>query len=139
MHREVLWSRNHLNIFWIVALQSGYKRDAHARRQEWVLAISFLPAAPAWIAKDIDIRRPEVEPFVNVVPSGADCLIVFGPGFNANDSSHVMDQGRIKSGGKADRFGKYRSGSSASNSVQSLAPPIVSRNLQSGNLAGFVH
>ena len=37
--------------------------------QEGIFAVGFLPAAPAWIAKDVDVGRPDVEAFVDVAPS----------------------------------------------------------------------
>src|SRR6202023_2595788 len=42
-----------------VALPAGNECYAHLAGQERVFAVSLLPAPPAGIAKDIDIRRPE--------------------------------------------------------------------------------
>ncbi len=62
----VLGSRNDTIVFWIVALHAGNKRHAHARRQKWIFAVSFLTASPSRITKDVDVRRPEVQPFEDV-------------------------------------------------------------------------
>src|SRR6201996_5083359 len=61
LHRVMLRRRDGLEIFRIVALKAGDKRNAHARRQKWIFAVRFLAAAPARIAEDVDIGRPDGE------------------------------------------------------------------------------
>ena len=66
MHSEVLWSGDGLKIFRIIALQAFNEGNAQARSQIGILAVGFLAAAPARIAKNIDVRRPDGEAAVPV-------------------------------------------------------------------------
>ena len=56
-------------------------------RQKWVFSIGFLAAAPARVAENVDVRRPErqaAEPFgVSVVLGGV--IVELRPAFNADD------------------------------------------------------
>src|SRR6266568_1612236 len=48
VHGKMLGRRNHAVIFRIVSLHSRNKRDAHLRSEEWIFAVGFLAASPAW-------------------------------------------------------------------------------------------
>ena len=61
VHGIVLRCRNGQVVLRIVALQSGHVGNAHAAGEEGIFAVGFLTAAPARIAKDVQIRRPEIE------------------------------------------------------------------------------
>ena len=56
---EVLAGGDRLWMVCVVTLHAFDKSDAHATRQERIFAVSFLSAAPTWIAKDVDVGRPE--------------------------------------------------------------------------------
>src|ERR1700722_1686571 len=99
VHSEMLRSRNHAIVFRIVSLQTGDKRHAHASGEKRILAVCFLTAPPARIAKDIDIRRPEIETLHDVACASAHGLIMFRSGFGADHDCHVMNKRRVKSGG----------------------------------------
>src|SRR5690348_12410238 len=114
----MLRSGNHPEIFRIVALQTRNERDAHAAGKKRILAISLLPAPPAWIAEDIDIGRPEVEPFHDVPPSSTHCLIVLGPSLSSDHDCHLMDQRIVESGGQSDGLGKNRGSAGIGHSMQ---------------------
>src|SRR5215469_17213580 len=48
--------------FGMLGIGTLYTRDecvAHSGGEEWVLAVGLLAAAPARIAEDVDVRRPE--------------------------------------------------------------------------------
>jgi len=60
---------NCLKDFRIVALQPLDESNAHLPRQVGIFAIRLLSASPAWIAKDIDVRRPEVQSTIDAVIS----------------------------------------------------------------------
>src|SRR3954452_916390 len=47
----------------IVTLQAGDVGDRHTACEVRVLAVGLLTTAPAWIAEDVDVRRPEIEAF----------------------------------------------------------------------------
>src|ERR1700756_5555913 len=78
-------------ILGIVALHAGHKRDGQASAQERILAIGFLAASPARIAKDVDVRRPEIEALENVGVPSALVLSVFDLPFNPDGRCHLMN------------------------------------------------
>src|SRR5215471_15403215 len=138
MHGKMFGCRDHAVIIRIITLESAHKGDAHLAGQKWIFAISFLAATPAGIAKDIDIRRPEVQTLHNVAMSGPYRLIMLGAGLSADHYRHVVNKRSIESCRQPDGLRKYRSGSSSSHAVQSLAPPVVGKHMQPGDGARLV-
>ena len=134
----VLGSRNDTIVFWIVALHAGNKRHAHARRQKWIFAISFLTASPSRIAKDVDVRRPEVQTFEDVAMPIAHASNVTGAPFSADHDRHAVDRIGIKCRGQADRLGKL-GGSVPGHAMQGFAPPVVVRHIQTRHRTRLVH
>src|SRR4029079_11611946 len=112
-----------LEIFRVVTLQTRHKRNSHSTGQIGILAVSFLPASPARVAKNIDIGRPEIETFVDIPPSCADSLIVLGSSFLSNRRRHLMNQGSVERCGQPDRFRKDGGSSRTGNAMQSFTPP----------------
>src|ERR1022692_4222695 len=76
VHGKMLRRRDHAKILRVIALQSGDKSYAHPTRDKWILAVGFLPAPPARIAEDIDVRRPEVQALHDVAVSSARRLVM---------------------------------------------------------------
>ena len=66
VHGEVLGRGDDAVVLRIVALHAGDEGDAHARGEERIFAVGFLAAAPARIAEDVDVGRPEVEALEDV-------------------------------------------------------------------------
>src|SRR3974390_1854433 len=56
----VLRCGNHAVVLGIIALHTGDEGDAHAAGKKRIFSVSFLPASPARIAKNIDCWCPEV-------------------------------------------------------------------------------
>ena len=78
VHGKMLGRRDDAIVFRVVTLHACDKCHAHARRQEGILSKGFLPASPARIAKDVDVRSPEVEAFKDIavpVTQTLTCLI----------------------------------------------------------------
>ena len=71
MDREMLRAGQRQSVLGIVSLQPLNKGHPHPGSQKCVFAVGFLTAAPAWIAEQIDIGRPEVQP----VPPGAVAIV----------------------------------------------------------------
>ena len=138
VHGVVFGSRNDTIVFRIVALHAGDKRHAHARCQKWIFAVSFLTASPAGIAKDIDVRRPEVQSFKDVAVPIAHASNVTGAPFYANHNGHTVDRIGVKSRGQANRLGEL-GGSVPSHTMQRLAPPVVVRHIQPRDGARLVY
>src|SRR5579859_1766145 len=128
----------HAEIFRILPLQACHKRYTHAAGQERIFAIRLLSTPPARIAEDVDIRRPEVEAFHDVAASSAHSLVVLRSGLSSNDDGHLMDGLVIKCGRQANGLGKYGSCTSIGNTMQGLAPPVISRYLQPGDSARLI-
>ena len=61
MNDKVLGRGNNAIVLRIVSLHAGHESYTHARRQKGVFPVRFLAAAPARIAEDVDVRRPEIE------------------------------------------------------------------------------
>ena len=61
VHGEVLRRGNREVVLRIVALQSGHVGNTHAAGEERIFAVGLLPAAPARIAEDVQIGRPEIQ------------------------------------------------------------------------------
>ena len=92
----------------IIALHAGYESDGHARAQEGIFAISLLAAAPARVAKDVDVRSPEVESLKDVRVSISFVLCVFDSSFNADGCRHLVNAWCIEGRRKTDGFGELR-------------------------------
>src|SRR5690606_8637664 len=61
VHGEVLGRGDHVRTIGIVSLHAAHVGHCEARGKEWILAEGLLPAAPARITEDVDVRRPGVE------------------------------------------------------------------------------
>ena len=104
----VLGRRNGTIVFRIIALHSGDIGHTEARTQERVLAVSFLPASPSRIAKDVDVRCPEVQTLLGTAVAGALKLCALDARFNTDGNGHAMDGVCVKCRRQADRLGKLR-------------------------------
>src|SRR6266567_3860085 len=59
VHCVVFRGRDYFEVARVIALQTLDESDAQTRGEKWILAVSFLSASPARVAKDIDIGTPE--------------------------------------------------------------------------------
>ncbi len=62
VHGKVLAGGHRAQVVQVSALHAADKGHAHLGGQERVFAVGLLAAAPARIAKDVDVRRPEGQP-----------------------------------------------------------------------------
>ena len=76
----------------IVALHPLYEFDAHATGEIRIFPVRFLPSSPAGIAKDIDVRRPEVQAFENIAMPIPHRLDMLDSRFGADHNGHSMDR-----------------------------------------------
>ena len=125
----VLGRGNSAIVFRIIALHSGDVGHAQARAQEWILTEGFLAASPARVAKDVDVRRPEVQTFLGAAVAGALKLCALDACFNADGDGHAMDGVCVKRRRQANRLGKLR-GAAGGNTVQRFTPPVVGGDVQ---------
>ena len=66
-------------------------------------------------------------------------FMIFGPAFCRDYIGYLLQQLRVKSGGHADRLRKYRGNARPRYAVQSLAPPVIVRQVKPFNRTGAVH
>ncbi len=133
VHREVLTGGDGAQMLEVVALHSADEGDAEAAGEERVFAVGFLAAAPARIAEDVDVGRPEGESIEDAVIAFALGLVVFGAGFRGNDVAHAADHSRIPGGGHADGLRKDSCISGACHAVKGFVPCLVVGNAEAGN------
>ena len=95
------------------------------RGEEWVLAVGLLPAAPAGIAKDVDVGRPDVEAVVDAVVVLAESLGVLGAGLGGDLRCGFMQQRGVPCGSQTDSLREYGGVSGAGDAVQAFVPPVV--------------
>src|SRR5690349_2655537 len=126
MYREMLRSGQGFKVSRVVTLQSGDESHPHARSQERVFAVRFLPASPTWIAKNIDVRRPDRQPVKpTAVAFGAHFFVVLRAKLSSDDPGLGMKQVRIEAGCHADGLRKDGRVARISDAVEPLAPPVV--------------
>ncbi len=130
VNREVLRGGDHLEGLRILALQPFDERHTHDRAQVRVLAVGLLPAAPAWVAEDVDVRRPEGEAGVKLAHPAAQRFVVLGTRFVRDGVGHLSHQLDVPRGCHADGLRKNRGDARAGDAVQALIPPAVGGDAQ---------
>ena len=85
VHGEVLGRGDDAEVVGVGALHAGDEGDGHAAGEEGIFAVGLLAAAPARVAKDVDVGRPEGEAEELLVLIVADGFVVLGAGFGGDD------------------------------------------------------
>ena len=134
-------SRGHgLQIVRVGALHSLYESHGNARGKKRVFAVGLLAAAPARVAKDINVGRPESEPIISTIIAVALCLVVLRAGFSGDYIRHFMYDLGVPCGRQSDRLGKDGGAPSPGYAMQGLIPPVIRGNAQSRNCGrGVLH
>ena len=130
MHRKMLGGGDDFQVMRIVALHALDESHCHAGGKERVLAVSLLAAAPARIAKDVDVGRPEGEAAVALMILVAESLVVLGARFGGNSIGDAVHQGGVPGGGQADGLREYGGLSGARHAVEGFIPPAVGRDAE---------
>ena len=81
VHGEVLAGGHGAKMIEVVALHAADKGDAQPAGEERIFAVGLLAAAPARIAEDVDVGRPEGQAIEDAVIALALRLVVLGAGF----------------------------------------------------------
>ena len=129
MHGEMLGAGSGLEIF-ALALQALYKGYAQPPREIRVLAIGLLAAAPARVAKNVDIGRPERQPLIDVAVAKVRLRIELGARFRGDGFRHLAVEILIKNRGQANGLREHRGRARAGHAVQRLVPPVIGRHAQ---------
>ena len=125
VHRVVLGRRDGLEILRVVALHAAHEGDAEARGEVRVFAVGLLPAAPARVAEDVDVRRPEgeaVEPRAVAAPLR---LVVLGPRLLGDDGRDAAHELLVEGRAEADGLREDRRDAGEGDAVEALIPPVV--------------
>ena len=99
---EVFWGGDGAEVFGVSALETADELVAEGCGEGGIFAVGFLAASPAWVAEDINIRRPDGEPEVDGVEVIAEGLVIFCAGLGGDDGADLVEEGRIPGGGHAD-------------------------------------
>src|SRR6266550_8962059 len=120
----MLGRRDNFQILLIVALQSLDEFDSEPAREVRIFAVGFLAAAPARVAKDIDVWRPEGET-IKPAPIPAPLrLVILRARLFRDDSRDTVDQLRVERCSKTDGLREYCR-NAESDAVQGFVPPVV--------------
>src|SRR5579862_3692095 len=134
----VLGSGDGAQVVGVVALDAFDECGSETGGKEGVFAVGFLPAAPARIAEDVDVWRPDGEAVEAVVHVVADSVVVLGAGFDGDDVADAADQGSVPGGGIANGLGKHGGESGARDAVEAFVPPVVGGDVEAGNGGGAI-
>src|ERR1700749_910671 len=107
MHRVVFRRGDRAVVASVFALHPCDKGNSHASSQERVFSVCLLPAPPARIAKDVDVRRPKIKSLKHVAVTSPDVLRVLDSSFRTDGDGHIVNTGRVESRCQADGFGKF--------------------------------
>ena len=138
VHGVVLGRGDGAEVVRIVALDAFNKGGAQARGEERVFAVGFLAAAPARIAKDVDVGRPDGQAVVAVVIAMADGVVVFRARFGGDNLADGVDERCIPCGGVADGLRKHGGEAGSGDAVESFVPPVVGGNIEARNGRGAI-
>ena len=117
VHGKMFGGGNGLQVSRVIALQSTDELHAQAGCQVGVFSIGFLTTPPAWVAKDIDIGRPEGQPGVLVSQTAAEGLVMLGAPFIGNGLGDAVHQFAVPGTGQANRLGEDRGDAGARHTV----------------------
>ena len=134
----VLRGGDQLQVFGIVALYAGDKRHAHAAGEKRIFTVGLLAAAPARVAKDIDVRSPEGEAEEHLMVVFAHGLVVLGARFGGDGFAHAMHEAGVPGGCHADDLRKVGGVAGKSDAVQTFVPPIVFGNAEARDSRGVI-
>ncbi|OPZ66652.1 MAG: hypothetical protein BWY82_02970 [Verrucomicrobia bacterium ADurb.Bin474] len=134
MHGVVFGAGGREQVVGVVTLKSLHEGNAQAGCEERILSVGFLTAAPARIAKDVHIRRPEGQaPEDGTLERCALVTVEFGASFDADHGCHLVVKHLVPHGRQSDGLRKYGGMARICNSMQCFAPPIEFRDAKAWN------
>src|SRR5215207_8908546 len=131
MDSIMLDARRGFEIFGMITLQTLHEGRRHLTRQEGIFPPRFLSSPPAWIAKNVDIRRPESKSLILIgIAVATERGMIFCPPLIADGGCDSMDQFFVPGCRHADRLRENSGASVAGNTMQCLTPIIVGGDVQ---------
>src|SRR6476660_1582014 len=94
MHGVMLGAGHREHVFRIVSLNAFDVLDTNLAGQIGVFAKCLLAAAPAWVAENVDVRRPEGDtgPPLGVAVMLIGIVVMFGAAFDTDNRSFLVKQ-----------------------------------------------
>lgn len=124
----------------ILALQAADKAHRHLPGEKRILAVGFHATAPARVAENVDIGRPDGQTGIALMVLARTAgLVELGARFGGHHRAHLLHQAGIPARRQADRLRKHRGVAVARDAVQAFAPPLVGGDAQARNRRGIVH
>src|SRR5579875_551091 len=139
MDGVVFGGRDGLEIFRVVALHGLDEGHGHAAGEVGVLAIGLHAAAPAGVAEEVDVGRPEGEALVDVVFAAADEFVIFGAGLIGNGCGDAGHEVGVPGSGDADGLGEHGGAAGAGDAVKRFVPPVIGGNAEPLDGGRIVH
>ena len=138
MHGKVLGTGVRLQHFGIgIALEAPHDRHTELAGQVRIFAVGFHSAAPARVAENVDIGRPEGKPLVLALLARFPGEPVLDPGFVGDGREHGLDLVGVERGGHTDGLREHRGAAVAAHAVERLVPPVVGGNAQTRDGGGI--
>ena len=119
-------------------MQPADELHGEAAREERILAVGLLAAAPPRVAEQIDVGGPKGQTLIPLMAAGANVLVVLGTGLVGDDGRHPEHEAVVPGGGQADRLGKARREAGARDPVQRFVPPVVLGDAQPLDRGGHI-
>ena len=127
---EVLRRGDDARVRGVGALQPLHEGDAQCAGEIRVLAVGLLPAAPARIAEDVDVGRPDGQALIQAPIGVQRPRIELRPRFDRDDIADLPDQIGVPRRGHAHGLREDGRRPVARDAVQPLAPPVIGGQVQ---------
>ena len=138
MNSIVFRGRHDFEIFGVSTLQTTDEGGPDLTGKERVFAVSLLPATPTRIANDVDVWRPESEAVVNRMVFVSYRTVVFGSRFGGDRIPNTSNKRCIPGSCEADRLREDSGISRTCDTVESLVPPVILRDVKTRNRGRLV-
>ena len=139
VHREMLRARVGLVIVGIVSLEPPDHGHAHPGREERVLSVGFLTAAPARVPEYVYVRSPEGQSVILLPYVLAYGVVVLRARLVGDEGESLLETLRVKGGRHSYRLRVHCRQAGPRDSVQSLVPPVIGRYAETFYRLGTVH
>ena len=113
-----------------VPLKAFYKSGSQFSGKIRIFAVGLMTPSPSGITENIDVRRPEGQPLINISVVMLHIFVVFCSSLGGNNLRHLMKKFRVKAGRKTDRLWKNRRLTASCYPVKPFIPPVIGRNPQ---------
>ena len=140
VHSQMLWRGDRARMPRIVALQAADESDRQLPGEVGILAVGFHATSPAGVAENVDVRRPDRQPFITpMVAAGSTGQVELGTRLGRGHRADLFQKLAVPGRRQPDGLRKHRRVAAAGDAVQTLVPPLVGRHAQARNRRSGVH